>query len=402
MVQGRLFSEEKTGERTMSGYDRERHHVERRHVLTSAGALLAAGAALPAATAPKSATDDGGALQTMRAWQVGDQQGIASLTSVARSVPQPGPGEVLIDVKSSALNHRDLGILSGRYGPPKPAQRIPIGDGAGIIVAAGAGVTAWKVGDRVTAPHFTLWADGDYDPAIFTADAGNTRDGWLAERIVLPAASLAGVPESMSFEEAAALGAAGITAWAVLQSFARIKAGDIVLTLGTGGVSVLALQIAKLFGARVAITSSSDDKLATCRRLGADITVNYRREPDWPAAIRAATAGRGVDIVVDTVGPSTLSQSLACCAPNARVGLLGALGGAATKPPNLGLLILNNIVLKGITSGSRRMLEDLLRASTANRLRPHIDRTFAFNDAAKALAYLEGGEHVGKVVISRA
>ena len=374
----------------------------RRDAVKAASIMLAAGTVLPANAASKAGRTPSDVQQTMRAWQVGDQQGIASLTSVERSVSQPGPGEVLIDVKASALNHRDLGILSGRYGPAKPAQRIPVGDGAGAIVAVGPGVTQWKVGDRVTAPHFTLWADGDYDPAIFAADAGNTRDGWLAERIVLPAASLARVPETLSFEEVAALGAAGITAWAVLQSFARIKAGDVVLTLGTGGVSVLALQIAKLFGARVAITSSSDDKLATCRKLGADITVNYRREPDWPAAIRAATAGRGVDIVVETVGPSTLSQSLACCAPNARVGLLGALGGAATSPPNLGLLILNNIVLKGITSGSRRMLEDLLRASTVNRLRPHIDRTFAFNDAAKALAYLEGGEHVGKVVISRA
>ncbi len=374
----------------------------RRDAVKAASTMLAAGTVLQASAGSEAGRTPGDVQQTMRAWQVGDQQGIASLTAVERSVPQPGPGEVLIDVKASALNHRDLGILSGRYGPAKPAQRIPVGDGAGAIVAVGPGVTQWKVGDRVTAPHFTLWADGDYDPAIFAADAGNTRDGWLAERVVLPAASLARVPETLSFEEVAALGAAGITAWAVLQSFARIKAGDVVLTLGTGGVSVLALQIAKLFGARVAITSSSDDKLATCRKLGADITVNYRREPDWPAAIRAATAGRGVDIVVETVGPSTLSQSLACCAPNARVGLLGALGGAATSPPNLGLLILNNVVLKGITSGSRRMLEDLLRASTVNRLRPHIDRTFAFNDAAKALAYLEGGEHVGKVVISRA
>ena len=272
---------------------------------------------------------------------------------------------------------------------------------ADLIVDIGPGVTAVQRGERVTAPHFTLWTDGDYDPAIFAADAGNTRDGWLAERIVLPASSLVRIPESLSFESAAALGAAGITAWAVLETLGRIKAGDTVLTLGTGGVAILTLQIAKMCGARVAITSSSDDKLALCRKLGADITVNYRKQPAWHEAVRAANGGRGVDIVVETVGASSLSQSLAACAPNARVGLLGALGGPAPAPPNLGPLILNNVILKGITSGSRRNLEDLLRASVANGLTPHIDRVFAFDESAQALSYLATGEHVGKIVIRR-
>jgi NADPH:quinone reductase-like Zn-dependent oxidoreductase len=260
-------------------------------------------------------------------------------------------------------------------------------------------VTTVQVGDRVTAPHFTPWLDGDYDPGVFAGDLGNTRDGWLAERIVLPAAALVQLPASMSFEDAAALGAAGITAWAVLVSLGRIRAGDTVLTLGTGGVSMLALQIAKISGARVAITSSSDAKLELCRALGADITVNYRRTPAWHETVREATGGRGVDIVVETVGLSTLSQSLACCAPNARVGLLGALGGATPGPTSLGPLILNNIVLKGITSGSRRMLDDLLRASAANGLRPRIDRRFKFGEAREALRHLESGDPVGKVVI---
>ena len=304
-------------------------------------------------------------------------------------------------MRAAALNHRDLDILSGRYGGRKPAERVPVGDGAGVVVDIGPGVTAVQRGERVTAPHFTLWTDGDYDPAIFAADAGNTRDGWLAERIVLPASSLVRIPESLSFESAAALGAAGITAWAVLETLGRIKAGDTVLTLGTGGVAILTLQIAKMCGARVAITSSSDDKLALCRKLGADITVNYRKQPAWHEAVRAANGGRGVDIVVETVGASSLSQSLAACAPNARVGLLGALGGPAPAPPNLGPLILNNVILKGITSGSRRNLEDLLRASVANGLTPHIDRVFAFDESAQALSYLATGGHVGKIVIRR-
>ena len=326
---------------------------------------------------------------------------LASLSLSERPTPMPGAGEVVVEMRAAALNHRDLDILAGRYGARKPAERIPVGDGAGVVVDIGPGVTAIQRGERVTAPHFTLWNDGDYDPAIFAADAGNTRDGWLAERIVLPAQSLVRIPGSLSFEAAAALGAAGITAWAVLETLGRIKAGDTVLTLGTGGVATLALQIAKMCGARVAITSSSDDKLALCRRLGADITVNYRKQPAWHEAVLAANGGRGVDIVVETVGASTLSQSLAACAPNARVGLLGALGGPAPAPPNLGPLILNNVTLKGITSGSRRNLEDLLRATVANGLTPHIDRVFAFDDAAQALAYLATGGHVGKIVIRR-
>ena len=364
----------------------------RRAALGSGIAMLAAAPLL----AGQAASTRGA---TMQAYQLGLQQGIDSLSLVERAVPHAGPGEVIIGVRASALNHRDLSILAGQYGAAKPPQRVPVGDGAGIVLERGPGVTTVQVGDRVTAPHFTPWLDGDYDPGVFAGDLGNTRDGWLAERIVLPAAALVQLPASMSFEDAAALGAAGITAWAVLVSLGRIRAGDTVLTLGTGGVSMLALQIAKISGARVAITSSSDAKLELCRALGADITVNYRRTPAWHETVREATGGRGVDIVVETVGLSTLSQSLACCAPNARVGLLGALGGATPGPMSLGPLILNNIVLKGITSGSRRMLDDLLRASAANGLRPRIDRRFKFGEARDALRHLESGDHVGKVVI---
>ena len=338
----------------------------------------------------------------MSAWQVGAQQGIDSLRRVQRPGPVAGPGEVVVRVRATALNHRDLMIASSRYGARKPEDRVPLGDGAGEIVELGAGVNGWKVGARVTAPHFVHWIDGAYSPAIFARDLGNTADGWLAERIVLPAASLVAVPESLSFEEAAALGAAGITSWAVIESFAGVKAGDVVLALGTGGVSILALQIAKMAGATAAITSSSDAKLAIARELGADITVNYRKQPDWAAAVRAATGGRGVDIVVETVGLATLSQSLSCCAPNARVGLLGALGGRPEGGSDLQGLIAGNAIVKGITSGSRRMLEDLLRAVVANGVRPKIDRRFAFDDAVAAYRYLEAGDFVGKIVITGA
>jgi NADPH:quinone reductase-like Zn-dependent oxidoreductase len=335
----------------------------------------------------------------MRAWQVGDQQGIASLALRQRPAAAPGPGEVAVRVRASALNHRDLSIVASRYGAVKPAGRVPVGDGSGEIIALGTGVTQWQVGERVTAPHFVDWVDGTYSPAIFARDLGNTADGWLADRIVLPAQALVRVPEALQHEEAAALGAAGITAWAVIEVFAQVKPGDIVLALGTGGVSVLALQIAKMAGATFAITSSSDAKLALMREMGADIVVNYRARPDWPAAIREATGGRGVDIVVETVGMTSLPQSLACCAPNARIGLLGALGGRPQGASDLSGMILTNAVVKGITSGSRRMLEDLLRASAARGLKPRIDRVFGFEQAADAYRYLESGAHVGKVVI---
>ncbi len=202
---------------------------------------------------------------------------------------------------------------------------------------------------------------------MLAADLGNTADGWLTELIMLPTAALVPIPEGLDYADAAALGAAGITAWTVLETLGKIKAGDTVLALGTGGVSILALQIARLNGATVAITSSSDDKLAIARQLGATITVNYRRTPDWARVIREATGGRGVDIIVETVGMATLPESLACCAPNARVGLLGALGGRSINGPMP--RILNNVMLKGITSGSRRMYADLLAAFAANGIR---------------------------------
>lgn len=338
----------------------------------------------------------------MRKYQVGDQKGLDSLQFTEGPVPEPGPGEVRIAVKASALNHRDLMVMSGRYGGPKPPTRVPVADGAGEVVALGAGVTRVKVGDRVTAQHFTPWIDGDYSPAVFAGDVGNSLDGWMQEQIVLPASALVKIPAKMSYEEAAALGAAGITAWAVLEPFGQMKAGDVVLTLGTGGVAILALQLAKMSGATVAITSSSDAKLAACRELGADITVNYKTTPAWHEAVLAATGGRGADIVVETVGLGTLSQSLAACAPNARIGWLGGLEGPPPGGPALGPLLGKNAILKGITSGSRKMLEDLLRAFDGSGVKPKIDRVFPFEQGRAALDYLATGGHLGKIVIRHA
>jgi NADPH:quinone reductase-like Zn-dependent oxidoreductase len=368
----------------------------RREALAAAMAMAASAAARGSEPMQEPAARRG---QPYTAFEVGAQEGLASLREASREIPELAPGEVLVRVRAAALNHRDLSILGGRYGAPKPDNRVPGGDGAGEVVATGPGVANVGPGDRVTAPHFVLWLDGDYDPAIFAADLGSSRDGWFADYIVLPAASVVKLPDGMSYEDAAALGAAGITAWTVLRTLGDIKPGDWVLALGTGGVSILALQIAGMAGARVAITSSSDDKLAVARELGADVTVNYRSDPDWAGTIRTATGGRGVDIVVETVGLATLDQSLSCCAPNARVGLLGALGGRPEKGVQLSNLILGNVVLKGITSGSRRMLADLLAAFHANGVQPRIDRVFPFAETPAAYEYLARAGHIGKVVI---
>ncbi len=335
----------------------------------------------------------------MKVWELGEQKGIASLRMVDRPEPKPGPGQALIAVKASALNRRDIAITEGKYLGSRPAARIPLSDGAGDVIAVGDGVTNIKVGERVTAAHFSPWIEGEFDPSFFGADIGSTIDGWLGEKILVPAACLLPVPASMSYEQAACLSVAAVTAWSVIEPFGKIKAGDTVLALGTGGVSIFALQIAKMNGARFAITSSQDDKLERCKKLGADITVNYKTTPDWEKAILAATGNRGVDIVVETGGLATLSQSLASCAPNARIGLVGGLGGRADAAPNTGPLLLKNLTLKGITSGSRRMFADLLKAMDATGTKPVIDKTFKFSEANKAYQYMVDSEFIGKIVI---
>lgn len=337
----------------------------------------------------------------MKVWELGDQKGIASLRMVERPDPKPGPGQAVVAMKAASLNRRDVGVTQGSYGGAKPATRIPLSDGAGDVIAIGEGVTNVKVGDRVTATHFTPWLDGAFDPAFFASDLGITVDGWLTEKALVPAQCLLPIPAPLTYADAAALPVAAVTAWAVIVEFGRIKSGDTVLTLGTGGVSSFALQIAKMNGARAAITSSSDDKLKKCRELGADIVVNYKSRPDWDKAIREQNGGRGVDIVVETAGFATLGQSLAACAPNARVGMIGALAGRPEQQPAMFPLVGQNITLKGITSGSRRMYGDLLKALVATETKPIIDKSFSFADAPKAYQHMVDSEFLGKIVITR-
>jgi NADPH:quinone reductase-like Zn-dependent oxidoreductase len=336
----------------------------------------------------------------MKAYAIGPQTGLESLTPVTRPDPVAGPGEVVVKVLHVCLNHRDMLVLAGSYGPKRPPERIPVSEGVGEVLSVGAGVTSVKPGDRVVAPHFVGWIDGAFSPASFGHDVGISHDGWLAEQVLLPAAALIVLPDSVSTLQAAPLASSALTAWHAVVEVGQVKAGDLVLALGTGGVSIFALQIAKMCGARVAITSSSDDKLALARSLGADITVNYATSPDWGAAIAAANGGVGADIIVETGGQATLSQSINAAAPNARIVIIGALAGPASSGlPNYGSIIGKNLVLKGIAEGSRAMLARLVTAVAANGLEPVIDRRFNYDEAPAAYAYLKSGAHVGKVVI---
>ena len=338
----------------------------------------------------------------MKAWEIGPSSGIAGLRLTERPAPTAGPGEVLVDVLAAGLNYRDLMVLDGKYGGNLPESRVPLSDGAGRIAALGEGVSGWAVGQRIIAPHFVTWHEGAFSMASFGRDLGITLDGWLAEQLVLPADALIAVPDSLADASAATLAVVGGTVWHAMVAFGEAGPGSLVLAQGTGGVSIFALQMAKALGCQMAITSSSEAKLAKCRELGADFTVNYRERPDWAAALLEATGGRGADVVVDTLGFPALGETVAASATNARIGTVGALAGSPQAPVTVsqGLIIARNIAIKGIASGSRAMLEQALAALAAGGLEMVVDRSFAFADAPAAFRHLVSGSHLGKVAIA--
>ncbi|MGF7150390.1 NADPH:quinone reductase-like Zn-dependent oxidoreductase [Sphingomonas zeicaulis] len=336
----------------------------------------------------------------MKAYQIGPQTGLESLTPVTRRDLVPGPGEAIVQVRLVALNHRDMLVLKGSYGARRPEDRVPVSEGVGEVLQVGEGVTGVTVGQRVVAPHFVTWIDGDFNRRAFAHDVGITHDGWLAEQVRVPAAALVPVPDSLTDIQVAPLASSALTAWNAVVEVGKVKAGDAVLALGTGGVSIWALQIAKAAGARVAITSSSDEKLDLARRLGADITINYRTTPDWEKAVLEATGGAGADVIVETGGQATLRRSIDAAANNARIIIIGGLAGAANEGlPNFGTIIGKNLVLTGIAEGSRAMLARLLRAIETHNIQPVVDREFAFDDALEAYRHLATASHVGKVLV---
>ena len=316
--------------------------------------------------------------------------GLDGLKQTERERPSPGPREVLVRMRAASLNFRDLAVMSGKYiGGPLTRDTIPMSDGAGEVAAVGASVKELKVGDRVVA----TFTQGRPPAAL-----GSPLDGVLTEYALFEPDGLLVVPEHMSFEEASTLPCAGVTAWNALMHGKVLKAGETVLTLGTGGVSILALQLAKIAGARVIITSSSDEKLARARELGADEGVNYKTHPDWEKKVLELTGGRGADHVVDLGGVGTLPHSYQAVGPGGEISLIGVMtrpeGDLSPYP-----LMMKGATLRGIFVGGREHFEGLMRAVDVNELHPVIDKVFDFDAAADAFAYMKSAQHFGKIVI---
>jgi NADPH:quinone reductase-like Zn-dependent oxidoreductase len=335
----------------------------------------------------------------MRAWELRGN-GVETLTLVDREHPRPGPGQLVVRVRATSLNYRDLLVASGTYGRGGPPKRplVPLSDGAGEVIEVGPGVSPLRRGDRVAGAFHQRWIDGAADADKQSAALGGAIDGVLAEEVVLDAEAAVHVPDHLSFEEAATLPCAGVTAWVGLMELGNLQPGETVLAMGTGGVSLFALQLAKVAGARVILTSSQDEKLARGGAMGADATINYRTTPDWGAAARVLTGGRGVDHILEVGGAATLPQSLRAVREGGHVTLVGLLGGergdlgeAARSAPG--------VRVDSVFVGSVRHFQAMNAVLTRSHLRPVVDRVFPFEKAKEAFEHLRGGSHFGKIVI---
>lgn len=333
----------------------------------------------------------------MKAYELRETSGIDSLVLTGRPDPKPARGQVLIRVRAVSLNYRDLVVARGGYGRSVKLPVVPLSDGAGEIVEIGEGVTRFKAGDRVAGAVIQTWTAGELTDAQARNSLGGGVDGVLAESIVLSEDGVVPFPDHLSFEEAATLPCAAVTAWAALVSYGRLRAGETVLTLGTGGVSVFALQFAQKRGARVIATSGSDEKLARLREMGVEGLINYKTHPNWDDRVRELTGGRGVDHVVEVGGAGTLPRSLRAVRRGGIVSLIGILAGEGQMDPRM--IFLRNICVQGICVGSREMFEEMNRFMALHRLRPVVDRVFPFEQSREAYRYLESGAHFGKVVI---
>ncbi|MCK9685365.1 zinc-dependent alcohol dehydrogenase family protein [Scleromatobacter humisilvae] len=335
----------------------------------------------------------------MQAYRLLCGAGIAGLERFDAPTPQPGPHDVLVRIRAVSLNYRDLMFAHGNYAVVSDRPVIPLTDGAGEVIAVGDRVTRFKPGDRVVNTYFPHWIDGDPTPEKIAVTLGAHTDGVLAEFFLTDERVLATIPAHLDYTEAATLACAGITAWNALFADGGLQPGASVLLLGTGGVSIWALQIAKAAGLRAIVTSSSDAKLERARALGADATINYRTNPEWQDEVRRLTAGRGVDLVVEVGGEGTLPRSLAAVRMGGTVSVIGGVSGFGDVEIGPIGLITGVQHLSGIHVGSRTMLQDLNCLVEAAHIHPVIDRVFDFEQAAQAYAHLEAGQHFGKVVI---
>lgn len=307
----------------------------------------------------------------------------------------PQAGEIRVRLRACSLNYHDYLVVTG--GMPQTEARIPMADGAGKVLAVGEGVTEFAEGDAVVSTFFPGWLDGEPNVEGFGTVPGDGVDGYAREVVTAPASAFTLAPEGWSHAEAASLTTAGVTAWRALED-ARVKAGDVVLVQGTGGVSIFALQFAKMLGATVIATSSSNAKLERVKELGADFVINYREDPAWGESARRLTGGRGVDAVIDIGGPATLEQSLQAVRVGGCVAVIGILGGLSGELPLMPVLA-KQVRLLGVLVGSRRQQLDLVRAINANKMRPVLDRHFPLDGLADAFRYQESGQHFGKIIL---
>ena len=333
----------------------------------------------------------------MQAWQI-DRFGLDALRSVELPDPQPSPGEVLVRWRAQSLNYRDLVIVQGTYFPNLPLPFTPLSDAAGEVVAVGAGVTAWKPGDRVIGQYIQSWLEGAPTPENTRLALGAPLPGVLNEYSVLPVHGLVPLPDYMSFDEGATLPIAAVTAWNALFSHGDLTPGSTVLIEGTGGVSLFGLQLAKAAGLRTIITSSSDEKLSRARALGAEETINYHATPEWSRRVRELTGGTGVDLVLEVGGPATVNEALHSVRFGGRIALIGFLSGTALPLDALDF-IRGLVTLHAVRVGSHAMFRDLLRGLEQHKLRPQIDRVFPFSEAPEAFQHLSKRAHFGKIVI---
>jgi NADPH:quinone reductase-like Zn-dependent oxidoreductase len=324
--------------------------------------------------------------------------GFENVKCVERPALEPKADEVLIRIRAVALNFRDLLVVKGSYHPRLKFPRVPCCDGAGEVAAVGADVTAWKPGDRVVLPVMPKWSDGELNAEAVASALGGAADGVLQEFVVARAESLLRIPPHLSFEQAAALPCAAVTAWNGLFGTANLQPGQTLLLQGTGGVSLFGLQFGKIAGANIIMTSSSDAKLERARALGATHTINYRAEPDWEKKVLEITEGRGVDLTLEVGGTGTLAKTMKATAYGGTISLIGVLAGIAGEL-QIGYILHRALKIHGIYCGSRATFAAMNAAISRHRLEPVIDRVFSFDDSLMAFQHLESGQHYGKVII---
>jgi len=334
----------------------------------------------------------------MKLFELRDSFGLDHLLLAERPAPEPLPGEVVIRLRAVSLNYRDLLIVQGKYNPRMKLPRIPLSDGAGEVASVGAEVTSWKPGDRVVAPFFPAWIDGELTAAKAASALGGDVDGLLSEYAVIRADALLPVPPHLTFEQAATLPCAAVTAWHGLFPSGDLQPGQTLLLQGTGGVSLFGLQFGRLAGATIILLSSSDAKLERARSMGAHHTINYRTTPDWEKRIHEITDGHGVDLTLEVGGAGTLSKTLRATCYGGYVSLIGVLTGIAGEV-QIAPILHKSITIDGIYVGSRTMFAAMNAAITRHHLEPVVDRIFSFEESPEAFRHLESARHFGKIVI---